>query len=156
MLARVHTHTHTHTHTHNLNQFRLRKTWYKTDQGCWCLLNCYMMGHVLTVLMILVLTFCIDMTIWVLLILKIYNRMTTSILKQDPNTKRFKWTLIYFDMDTQYAHFQGSCFQSCVNQTLASFFFFFSLFLSFWTCISPRYILALMSSYCLGGDFCLW
>ena len=25
---------------------------------------------------------------------------------QDPNTKRFKWTLVYFDMDTQYANFQ--------------------------------------------------
>ena len=39
---------------------------------------------------------------------KIWNRMTASILKQDPNTKRFKRTLIYFDMDTQYAHFQGN------------------------------------------------
>ena len=32
--------------------------------------------------------------------------MTASILKQDPNTKRFKRTLIYYDTDTQYAHFQ--------------------------------------------------
>ena len=53
--------------------------------------------------------------------------MTTSVLKQDPNTKRFKSALIYFDTGTQYAHFQGSCFQSSVNQTLTSFFFFFSV-----------------------------
>ena len=26
--------------------------------------------------------------------------MTANILKQDPNTKRFKRTLIYFNMDT--------------------------------------------------------
>ena len=29
---------------------------------------------------------------------------TASILKQDPNIKRFKRTLIYYDMDTQYAN----------------------------------------------------
>ena len=29
--------------------------------------------------------------------------MTASILKQDPNTKRFKRTLLYYDTDTQYA-----------------------------------------------------
>ena len=34
--------------------------------------------------------------------------MTASVLKQDPNTKRFKGTLIYFDTDTQYAHFRGN------------------------------------------------
>ena len=36
--------------------------------------------------------------------------MTASTLKQDPNTKRFKQTLIYFNTDTltQYAHFQGN------------------------------------------------
>ena len=28
---------------------------------------------------------------------KIYNRMTASVLKQDPNTKRFKRTLIYIN-----------------------------------------------------------
>ena len=27
---------------------------------------------------------------------------------EDPNTKRFKWTLVYFNMDTQYAHFWGN------------------------------------------------
>ena len=27
---------------------------------------------------------------------------------QDPNTKRFKRTLIYFDKDTQYANFRGN------------------------------------------------
>ena len=34
--------------------------------------------------------------------------MTASVLKQDPNTKRFKRMLIYFDMDTQYEHFRGN------------------------------------------------
>ena len=34
--------------------------------------------------------------------------MTASILKQDPNTKRFKPTLIYFNTDTQYANFSLS------------------------------------------------
>ena len=29
--------------------------------------------------------------------------MTASVLTQDPNTKRFKQTLIYFNTDTQYA-----------------------------------------------------
>ena len=30
--------------------------------------------------------------------------MTANVLKQDPNTKKFKWTLIYFNTDTQYAN----------------------------------------------------
>ena len=30
--------------------------------------------------------------------------MTASVLKQDPNTKRFKRTLIYFNSDTQDAN----------------------------------------------------
>ena len=34
--------------------------------------------------------------------------MTASILKQDPNTKRFNRTLIYYDTDTQYTHFRGN------------------------------------------------
>ena len=34
--------------------------------------------------------------------------MTASVLKQDPNTKRFKRTLIHFNTDTQYAHFLGN------------------------------------------------
>ena len=28
--------------------------------------------------------------------------MTASVLKQDPNTKRFKRTLVYLNTDTQY------------------------------------------------------
>ena len=28
--------------------------------------------------------------------------------KEDPNTKRFKRTLIYFEIDTQYANFRGN------------------------------------------------
>ena len=34
--------------------------------------------------------------------------MTASVLKQNPNTKRFKRTLIYFYTDTQYANFRGN------------------------------------------------
>ena len=34
--------------------------------------------------------------------------MTASILKQDPNTERFKQMLIYFNTDTQYADFLGN------------------------------------------------
>ena len=30
--------------------------------------------------------------------------MTASVLKQDPNRKRFRQTLIYFNTDTQYAN----------------------------------------------------
>ena len=39
--------------------------------------------------------------------------MTASVLKQDPNTKRFKRTLIYVSMDTQYACF-GLVFTACL------------------------------------------
>ena len=38
----------------------------------------------------------------------VWNRMTASVIKQDPNTKRFKQRLIYFNTDTQYAHFRGN------------------------------------------------
>ena len=34
--------------------------------------------------------------------------MTASVLKQEPNTKMFKRTLIYYDTDTQYSYFRGS------------------------------------------------
>ena len=33
--------------------------------------------------------------------------MTASVLKQDPNTKRFKQTLIYWDTATHNANFRG-------------------------------------------------
>ena len=36
------------------------------------------------------------------------NRMTASVLKQDPNAKRFKRTLVYFNTDTQYANSRGN------------------------------------------------
>ena len=36
------------------------------------------------------------------------NRMTASVLKQEPNTERLKGTLICFNTDTQYAHFRGN------------------------------------------------
>ena len=33
---------------------------------------------------------------------------TTTTNKQDPNTKRFKRTLLYFNTDTHYANFRGN------------------------------------------------
>ena len=47
---------------------------------------------------------------------RIWNRITASILKQDPNTKRFKRTLTYYVTDTQYAK---SYFSSCVRVEVA-------------------------------------
>ena len=47
---------------------------------------------------------------------RIWNRITASILKQDPNTKRFKRTLTYYVTDTQYAK---SYFRSCVRVEVA-------------------------------------
>ena len=44
--------------------------------------------------------------------------MTASVLKQDPNTKSFKRTLIYFNTDTQYAHFREILFIKPQNDTL--------------------------------------
>ena len=46
--------------------------------------------------------------------------MTASILKQDPDTKRFKQTLVYFNMDTQYAYFFEMPFIKPQNDTLAT------------------------------------
>ena len=43
--------------------------------------------------------------------------MTASTLKQDLNTKRFKRTLIYFNTDTQYAHFVEVPFIKPQNNT---------------------------------------
>ena len=34
--------------------------------------------------------------------------MTASVLRQDPNTKRFKQTPGYFNTDTQYVTFRGN------------------------------------------------
>ena len=48
---------------------------------------------------------------------KIWNKMTASVLKQDPNTKRFKRTLIYFDTDT-VCKFSGKCPLSSHQTTL--------------------------------------
>ena len=47
---------------------------------------------------------------------RIWNRITASILKQDPNTKRFKRTLTYYVTDTRYAK---SYFRSCVRVEVA-------------------------------------
>ena len=44
--------------------------------------------------------------------------MTVSILKQDPNTKRLKRTLIYYDMDTQYTNFGGTPLRQATKQHL--------------------------------------
>ena len=37
-----------------------------------------------------------------------WNRTTASVLKQDPNTKRFNRTRIYFNTDSRYVNFRGS------------------------------------------------
>ena len=44
--------------------------------------------------------------------------MTANILKQDPNTKRFKQMLIYFNTDTQYANFRGNLLYQATKQQL--------------------------------------
>ena len=44
--------------------------------------------------------------------------MTASVLKQDPKTKRFKRTLIYFDTVTQYAKFPGNPVYQATKTTL--------------------------------------
>ena len=44
--------------------------------------------------------------------------MTASVLKQDPNTKKFTRTLIYYDKDVQYAHFQGNSLHQATKQHL--------------------------------------
>ena len=36
----------------------------------------------------------------------------------DPNTKRFKRTLIYYDTDTQYANFRGNLLSRSYKTTL--------------------------------------
>ena len=44
--------------------------------------------------------------------------MTAGVLKQDPNTKRFKRTLIYFNTDTQYTNFRGNPFYQATKRHL--------------------------------------
>ena len=44
--------------------------------------------------------------------------MTASVLKQNPNTKRFKRTLIYYDTDTQYANFRGNPLRQATKRHL--------------------------------------
>ena len=41
-----------------------------------------------------------------------------TITREDPNTKRFKRTLIYYDTDTQYANFRGKSPSSSHKTTL--------------------------------------
>ena len=45
-------------------------------------------------------------------------RMTASILKQDPNTKRFKRMLTYYDTDRHYANFVGKSLHQATKQHL--------------------------------------
>ena len=44
--------------------------------------------------------------------------MTASVLKQDPNTKRFKRTRIYFDTDRQYANLRGNPLCQATKRTI--------------------------------------
>ena len=39
-------------------------------------------------------------------------------VKQDPNIKRFKTTLIYYDTDTQYANFRGNALRQATKRHL--------------------------------------
>ena len=43
--------------------------------------------------------------------------MTASVLKQDPNIKRFKRTFIYFNTDTQYVNFRRNPLYQAQNDT---------------------------------------
>ena len=54
--------------------------------------------------------------------MEIWNRMTASILKQDPNTKRFKWMLIYFNSKITLI------LVYCVSMLNKHLFDFFNLF----------------------------
>ena len=49
---------------------------------------------------------------------KSQKRMTASVLKQDPNTKRFKRTLIYYDTDTQSTNFRGNPLRQATRRHL--------------------------------------
>ena len=40
----------------------------------------------------------------------------SSCLFKDPNTKRFKQMLLYFNTDTQYVHFQGNPLYQATKQ----------------------------------------
>ena len=42
----------------------------------------------------------------------------SNLYRGDPNTKRFKRTLIYFNTDTQYAHFRGNPFHQATKRYL--------------------------------------
>ena len=82
--------------------------------------------------------------------------MTASVLKQDPNTKRFKRTLIYFNTDTQYGNFRGNRLYQATKRylnTLPSteqavktqpkqdiFFFHFSSFLTVYLLFKCRFV----------------
>ena len=46
--------------------------------------------------------------------------MIASVLKQDPNTKRFKGTLIYFNKDTQHANVRGNPLYQATKRHLNS------------------------------------
>ena len=66
---------------------------------------------------------------------KTLKQMTARILKQDPNTKRFRRTLIYYDTDTQYTNTHSfEPFYVWFLMRFSNFnhqlFFFFLLFLN--------------------------
>ena len=44
--------------------------------------------------------------------------MTATILKQDPNTKKFKQMLIYFNTDTKYAKLWGNPLYQATKRSL--------------------------------------
>ena len=64
----------------------------------------------------------------------IWNRMTASVLKQDPNTKKFKRTLTYFDTtknSVKIRYVSPSHFSSFFNRLSA-------VYVSFWKGIYPK------------------
>ncbi|MCB4784616.1 MAG: hypothetical protein LGB69_08545 [Sulfurovum sp.] len=60
------------------------------------------------------------------------NRLTASILKQDPNTESFKQTLIYFNTDTQYAQFWGNPLHQATKRHLNNRQMVYLLFVVLW------------------------
>ena len=82
--------------------------------------------------------------------------MNAGVLKQDPNTKRFKRMLIYFNTDTQYANFRGNPLYQATKRHLNNlpsteqaaktqpkqdlFFFHFSSFLTVYMLFKCRFV----------------
>ena len=124
-MSRTHTHTrahiskyvlHTHTHTHSLSlnsQLCCFENWPKNkiiDSMSGWLLNCFPAYTDLKKI--------------------IWNRMTASVLKQDPDTKRFKQTLIYFNTNTSTLLLANTLLPSMSRTHTHKYFYTLSLILN--------------------------